>query len=278
VPTGAKPYYIAGGEVLGSGRVDLAVVTDPFSLTASSNVSLLTNVNQGTSFTSTAALFTSTMESRVFGPAAIGDLDRDGQSEIIITSLGRFTVMGGPPFASGAFTILSHTGGGSFTTFGPLLARMAYGDLTINDFDRNGRNDLAFVGGANDNMGDNVVDLHLLQGNGTFEEPPLYSGGPRSPLRPTVVSGDLNGDGWPDLILSNPADSGSGTLGVLLNQGNAAFPQAAPVTYPAGAGVLMLAAGDLNGDQRLDVVVTADGDAKGRTPGSLHIYVQAARN
>lgn len=64
----------------------------------------------------------------------------------------------------------------------------------------------------------------------------------------STVVGDLNGDGWPDIISNE---------GVRLNNGDGTFGRA--ISLPLQVSALALA--DFNGDGRLDLVVTAAGSA-----------------
>jgi len=66
-----------------------------------------------------------------------------------------------------------------------------------------------------------------------------------------VVLADVNGDGKQDAIVVN---SSSSTFSVLLGMGDGTF--GAKVDYTTGGMPLSLAAGDLNGDGRLDLAIT----------------------
>ena len=61
------------------------------------------------------------------------------------------------------------------------------------------------------------MNVCLGNGNGTFQQQQTFSTGsnPRS-----VAVADVNGDGWPDLVVAN---RGSNTLSVLLGNGDGTF-------------------------------------------------------
>src|SRR6185436_16896967 len=66
----------------------------------------------------------------------------------------------------------------------------------------------------------------------------------------SVAIGDLNGDGKPDLAVTNFND---GTVSVLLNNGSGGFGPA--TNYQAGSNPVSVAVGDLNGDGKPDLAV-----------------------
>jgi hypothetical protein len=105
-------------------------------------------------------------------------------------------------------------------------------------------------------------------GDGTFRAPVSYAAG----IRPyALASGDFNGDGRLDLAVGSSGDIRSKqpeTVAILLGRGDGAFEAARFVSLgsqtPATSSLGSLAAGDLNGDGKLDLAVTAsaaDGSA-----------------
>jgi hypothetical protein len=72
-----------------------------------------------------------------------------------------------------------------------------------------------------------------------------------------VAAGDFNGDGIPDLAVSNASDN---TISILLGAGDGTFRQAS--TYSVGNGPAAIVAADFNGDHLLDLAVadTYSGD------------------
>lgn len=109
--------------------------------------------------------------------------------------------------------------------------------------------------------------------NPIFFTSPTYSSGGKS-ARKTEV-GDFNGDGKPDLLISNEcvsdADCTQGTIAVLLGNGDGSYQPA--LVSKTGAVLASVAIGDFNGDGKLDVAVNNACPDIGCTSGSVNILL-----
>jgi hypothetical protein len=173
----------------------------------------------------------------------VGDLNGDGKPDLAVSNSGDLSVL----FNRGDGTLLAPVG---FST-GTSPTWVAIGDLN-----GDGKADLAVTnrGGAvsgSDSAINGDVAVLLNMGNGIFVAASYPAGA--NPFYEAI--GDLNGDGKPDLVVTNGAG-----LGVLLNNGNGTF--AAVVNYGAGTRPGSVAIGDLNGDGKPDLAL-ANGNIGG---------------
>jgi hypothetical protein len=127
------------------------------------------------------------------------DLNHDGKLDLAVTTF------------EGAVGVLLGHGNGTFkqVTF-YRTPQPAYA-VAIDDFNRDGNPDLAVANFAN------VGDLSVFYGLGDGTFPPSIDYKTKGSDADAIASGDLNGDGSPDLVVAN--NNGMNTVSVLLNTG-----------------------------------------------------------
>ena len=123
--------------------------------------------------------------------------------------------------------------------------------IVIGDLNRDGAADMAVA-----NAGSNSVTVFLRSCifSCDFDSNSVSFAVGAAPE--ALALGDLNGDGFPDLIAAN---NGSANISVLLGKGDGTFQPA--VNYPAGQNPIAIAISDFNGDGKLDVAIANAGSS-----------------
>ena len=204
----------------GDGKPDLAVST-------STGVSILL----GTGKISPA--FTTGTPIAVAGAACVitGDLNGDGIPDLVVA-------VNGTPNALVSYL---GNGDGTFTLKSTTPTPNSGGYVVLADFNHDGKLDFATSGNL----------MALGNGDGTFQAPVPIVSNPPSTGFSNIAVGDINNDGWPDLVLPNggidPEDDGC----LLLNNKQGGFTQL-PWTF--GPSLIQAILADVNGDAYLDLV------------------------
>lgn len=168
----------------------------------------------------------------------LGDLDGDGHLDLAAANE-----------QDNSITVLLNRGDGTFRAVTPNFGTGAYPTGgTVADFNRDGVPDIVTA----DYHGDTVSVL-LGVGDGTFQAAnhyPTIAGGATSNL----AVGDLNGDGFPDVIATNP---GGASVSQFMGRSDGTLDPAidVPVGIQGASSPFSAAIADFNGDGKNDVAI-----------------------
>ncbi len=184
------------------------------------------------------------------GEMAVGDLNGDGKLDVAVASHDSYGVV-----------LLTGDGKGGLTTApsSPIVMKLGQHPhthgLAIADMNRDNKLDLITCNNA-----DNDISFALGDGRGNFTRAP--NSFPVGPSPYPFAIGDVNNDGWPDVVATATATGPSRreqlplsrALTLLLSDGKGGL---SPHQLPLRTGESWFAAiGDLNGDGKQDIVAT----------------------
>ena len=238
-PVSRGVEQLVATDLNGDGKPDLVSSSDGYD-----SVSVLLNNGDGT-FQPRHEYATAAGDSNSL---AVGDMNGDGSPDLVTAeSCGC-----GP----GTVTVLINGGDGSFSRRdyvmeggiiplfgGPVSA-------TVADLNGDGRPDIVTIDETYDGFPVGISVL-LNRGDGTFARHD-YAVGRSQSGGASVTIADLNGDGRPELVMSDEDT----LFALLLNKGDGTFQ--ARRDYPAPFSLERVAIGDLNGDGRPDLIGTSN--------------------
>jgi hypothetical protein len=231
------PFHMEAGDFDGDGRVDLIVAND--GLVVFRNTGTPGNIN----FASGTYITTGRTENTTY--LKVGDLDNDGMVDLVEF----YAWEGGTTMTISRNSSSGELGEINFEMVGELSIGEYSNSMAIGDLNNDGKNDIVVVSPGsiasvfrNTSQGfenlsfEDKVDFHIG-----------YSAG-------RVMISDMDGDSKPDIVAVN---TGAGTASILKNttESVGAITFKGPAAYPAGSGPYSLAIGDLDNDNKPEMIV-----------------------
>ena len=239
--TSTRPSGIASGDLNGDGKADLIISN---SISSSVNVYLNTGSGSAISFAKRVDLSTLSGLTGV----AVDDLDGDGKLDIAATNL-----------SSNKISIFRNTTSGNELSFAAKVDSSSGSStqaIAVGDLDGDGKPEIAVVNSSAATV--SVLRNTSSAGTLSFAARATFT----TDLQPySIAIGDVDGDGKFDLVTCN---ANGGNISVLRNTtttiGTLSF--ATKVDFAAGGFPFWAKLGDMDGDDKLDIVVVDQGANK----------------
>ena len=212
-----------------------------------SSCGITINLGNGTGGSKSSSTISTTAENPAF---AVGDFNGDGIPDLAVLFDGSF---GG----SGSIQIFLGNGDGTFTSVtSTYTTGISPGGILVGDFNHDGNADLAIMysGGGQNAAG---VTLLLGNGDGTFQS---AAGISNVNYPNSLLTGDFNGDGVPDLAFASITVNASTntytySITAYLSNGDGSFSPASAFPFTSSSGQFQMVAADFDGDGIPDLAV-----------------------
>ena len=188
----------------------------------------------------------------------VADVNGDGKPDLIVSA----ECVSTSNCTTNGISVMVGNGDG---TFQPAKTQAVEGgSIRVAEVNGDGKPDLIVTGCADLGCIIGQVNVHLGNGDGTFQVGQAYASGGSDPARIQVA--DVDGDGNPDLLVANSCvvidnSCHPGVVGVLLGNGDGTFQAAKP--YASGGFTTSIAVADVNRDGKPDILVTNAFSGKG---------------
>ncbi|MGB8582616.1 MAG: FG-GAP-like repeat-containing protein [Candidatus Sulfotelmatobacter sp.] len=251
-PGGSGSFSMAMADVNGDGKLDLLVANTCLTNSNCSNgtVGVLFGNGDGT-FQPPVAYGAGGVDTFA---VALADVNGDGKLDLVVAN----ACNNDNSCNNGSIGVLLGNGDGTYQAATAYSSAGLYADaVAVGDINGDGNPDLVVANECNGNSCTNgAYGVLLGNGDGTFQAAVSYNSG--GVTATSVALADVNGDGKLDLLLTNQCSDNNCTTGqvaVLLGNGDGTFQS--PVTYgTSGLYAGSLAVADINGDGKLDLLVT----------------------
>jgi len=190
---------------------------------------------------------------------AQGDIDGDGLPDLVI-GIGGYGKRGVPASFPGRAVVAGNAGRGRLKRMAQFHSESLAKGVACADLDRDGRLDLMYTARGSAYPGDTKIGkLYVRQGLGDWKFGPALEY-PAGPSAYYVETGDLNNDGFPDILVPNEHGD---TVQVYMNPGRELFKGGQlshhvvrPSRIPGrrSHAINDVRAADFNGDGKLDLV------------------------
>lgn len=267
---GTHALSVAVADVNGDGQSDVLVANeyqgDNFAV---GSVGVLLGKGDG----SFQAVQTYASGGQFANSVAAADVNGDGKLDLLVSN----EYQSNGSNSNGVIGVMLGRSDGTFQ------AVQAYGSggqfpklVTVADVNGDSKPDLLVANEleSSSNANNGGVGVLLGNGDGSFQDALTFASGGAFAI--SIAVADVNGDGKPDLLIANEcqnnADCSNGTIGVLLGNGDGSF-QPAQAYASGGYFLVSVAAADVNGDGKPDLLIVNDCQSRSDCNGEIGVLL-----